>query len=162
MRQWKQVVVGVDGFEHSKRALRWASEEASKHGAELRVVSTWTPPPAPAFAVNPPMEAVTNHLADTEAMLQRTLSDTLGDSPKVHVNANVVQGQAAHLSRKRVPMAQSTILSSGPINSSDTLTRGNPARQHARRGQNRLADRGNNYDTRPLPRSSQRGHASAC
>ena len=35
MAQWKQVVVGVDGSEDSRRALQWASEEASEHGAEL-------------------------------------------------------------------------------------------------------------------------------
>jgi hypothetical protein len=31
-------------------------------------------------------------------------------------------GPETHLSRKRVPVTQSTILSSGPINSADTLT----------------------------------------
>jgi hypothetical protein len=31
-------------------------------------------------------------------------------------------GPEAHLSRKRVPVAKSTILSSGPINGGDTLT----------------------------------------
>jgi nucleotide-binding universal stress UspA family protein len=38
MAQWNQVVVGVDGSEDSRRALQWASEEASMHGAELLAV----------------------------------------------------------------------------------------------------------------------------
>jgi hypothetical protein len=71
-------------------------------------------------------------------------------------------GPETHLARKRVPMTQSTILSSGTINGADTLTiEAIQARQHARRGQNCLADRGNDHHTRPLQRGRQRGHASA-
>ena len=47
MAQWQRVIVGVDGSEESKRALQLGSEEASDHGAELLVVSVWTPPPPP-------------------------------------------------------------------------------------------------------------------
>jgi Universal stress protein family len=56
MAQWKLVVAGVDGSEESKRALQVASEQASEHGAELLVVSAWTPPPpstAPPFGSFP-------------------------------------------------------------------------------------------------------------
>jgi K+-sensing histidine kinase KdpD len=74
MAQWKRVVVGVDGSEESKRALQLASEEASENGAELLVVSVWTPPPpqtAPPFA-SVPWGADTSQLAENpEAMLQK-------------------------------------------------------------------------------------------
>jgi nucleotide-binding universal stress UspA family protein len=98
MAQWKRVVVGVDGSEHSKRALQWASEEASEHGAELLVVSAWTPPPvvAPLPYASFSWGADTTQLAENaEAMLQKTLSEVLGDSPPVPVNASVVEGNAA-------------------------------------------------------------------
>jgi hypothetical protein len=42
-----RVVVGVDGSECSLEALRWAFEEASRHGAELVAVTTWTLAPPP-------------------------------------------------------------------------------------------------------------------
>jgi nucleotide-binding universal stress UspA family protein len=99
MAQWKQVVVGVDGSENSKRALQWASEEASEHGAELLVVGSWTPPPPVPTA--PPYSGVawgtdTTRLAENaKAMLDGTLSEVLGDSPSVPVKASVVEGNAA-------------------------------------------------------------------
>jgi nucleotide-binding universal stress UspA family protein len=47
------IVVGVDGSEHSKAALRWAFEEALLRGAELRVVHSWAvyPPLHPGSSV---------------------------------------------------------------------------------------------------------------
>jgi len=33
-----QIVVGVDGSEHSRMALKWASDEAKRHGSALRIV----------------------------------------------------------------------------------------------------------------------------
>jgi nucleotide-binding universal stress UspA family protein len=38
------VVVGVDGSEHSARALEWAAEEAELRGARVQVVSAWHVP----------------------------------------------------------------------------------------------------------------------
>jgi nucleotide-binding universal stress UspA family protein len=39
MAEWKRIVVGVDGSEYSRRALRWASEEADHHNADLLAIS---------------------------------------------------------------------------------------------------------------------------
>ena len=96
MTQWKQVVVGVDGSEHSKRAVQRASDEASKHGAELLVVSTWPTPLGTRLAA-PPAEVSDQLAQDTEAMLRKTLSETLGDSPQVPVNTTVTQGYPAQV-----------------------------------------------------------------
>jgi nucleotide-binding universal stress UspA family protein len=98
MAQWKQVVVGVDGSDDSRRALQWASEEASEHGAELVVVTSWTPPqllpPAPYSGVA--WGADTTGLAkNAKAMLEETLSQVLGDSPSIPVKSSVVEGNAA-------------------------------------------------------------------
>lgn len=42
----RYIVVGVDGSEESKAALRWALKEARLHSAELRVVHAWCAYPA--------------------------------------------------------------------------------------------------------------------
>jgi nucleotide-binding universal stress UspA family protein len=39
-----RVVVGVDGSEESKHAVRWAAAEADLHGVELRIVHAWEYP----------------------------------------------------------------------------------------------------------------------
>jgi nucleotide-binding universal stress UspA family protein len=95
MMQWDQVVVGVDGSEDSRRALQWASEEASEHGAELVVVSSWTPlllVPTPQHS-GVTWETDPTLLAEnTKAMLEKTLSEVLGDSPSASVKSSVVEG----------------------------------------------------------------------
>jgi len=92
------VVVGVDGSEDSRRALQWASEEASEHGAELVAVSSWTQPlllPTPQQS-GVPLETDPTRLAEnTKAMLEETLSEVLGDSPSVSVKSSVVEGSPA-------------------------------------------------------------------
>jgi nucleotide-binding universal stress UspA family protein len=40
------IVVGVDGSEHSRRALRWAIAEALARHSRLRVVTAWSLPMA--------------------------------------------------------------------------------------------------------------------
>jgi len=98
MAQPKRVVVGVDGSEESKRALQLACEEASEHGAELLVVSAWTPPPpptAPPFGSFPWGADTTQLVENAEAALQKTLGEVLGDSPSVPIEARVAEGNAA-------------------------------------------------------------------
>ncbi|MEU8611553.1 universal stress protein, partial [Actinoplanes sp. NPDC048791] len=38
------VVVGIDGSEQSRAALRWAAAEARRHDAPLRIVTAFEPP----------------------------------------------------------------------------------------------------------------------
>jgi len=40
----QRIVVGVDGSEPSRRALRWAAEEARRREAILEIVHAWHPP----------------------------------------------------------------------------------------------------------------------
>jgi nucleotide-binding universal stress UspA family protein len=40
----RRIVVGVDGSETSREALRWAADEAVARGAELQVVHAWEVP----------------------------------------------------------------------------------------------------------------------
>ena len=40
----KRIVVGVDGSDNSRAALKWAISEAAVHGAKLEVVHSWDIP----------------------------------------------------------------------------------------------------------------------
>jgi hypothetical protein len=72
--EWTRVVVGVDGSDYSKSALRWAAGEA------LTVASVWTPPPT----VDPPYGNIAWG-TDIDPQLQATaiLQTTVG----LYVNA---------------------------------------------------------------------------
>jgi nucleotide-binding universal stress UspA family protein len=40
----RRIVVGVDGFESSKAALRWAIHQAKLTGAVVEAITTWQIP----------------------------------------------------------------------------------------------------------------------
>ena len=65
-----RIIVGVDGSEPSRQALRWAVDEARLRGAELEIVSAWEFPIMAyyGFATPTPPE-------DLEQAARRTLED---------------------------------------------------------------------------------------
>ena len=62
MRQWKRIVVGVDGSPASRTALEWAGDEAVHHGSELVVLTAWLPiaPPLAGTSSTLPTHGVTH------------------------------------------------------------------------------------------------------
>ena len=62
------VAVGVDGSEGSRRALRWAAEEARLRGARLRAITVWSYMDQPAGTFDP---------AYTEANARRELDTAI-------------------------------------------------------------------------------------
>ena len=69
----QRIVVGVDGSEHSRRALQWALDEALLRGAAVDVVHAWEPPflvayggmPVTGFVYDPtPYEEAGHQLLD--------------------------------------------------------------------------------------------------
>lgn len=66
-----RIVVGVDGSDTSREALRWAIKEAAFRGATLDVVHAWQPPfvggyPYTAATLDPAVvEHAARHLLDT-------------------------------------------------------------------------------------------------
>ena len=42
MNAKKTIVVGVDGSEAGRRALRWALEEAAGTGSEVQAITAWS------------------------------------------------------------------------------------------------------------------------
>lgn len=81
------VVVGVDGSEFSRHALRFAAGEARTRGCPLVVVCAWSLITAPGpvgdeAGVVPPMSAFEQAVSDEVA---RDVDDELGDDPGCEV-----------------------------------------------------------------------------
>jgi nucleotide-binding universal stress UspA family protein len=89
-----RIVVGIDGSDSSKEALRWALEEARLRGASLRVVHTWLyPATAYGYAgllVDPQdLDAAAKQLLDT------TVDEVVDGAAGVEIERKAVQGIAA-------------------------------------------------------------------
>jgi len=89
-----RIVVGVDGSEPSRQALRWAAEEAKLRGGSLEVVMAWH---IPAQLSSPALPMVD---VDFEAIAGQTLAEeiatVLGPDPG-DVVRRVVNGHAARV-----------------------------------------------------------------
>jgi nucleotide-binding universal stress UspA family protein len=99
MRQWKRIVVGVDGSPASRAALEWASDEAIKHGSDLVVLTAWlpTPPPLAGTSSTLPTHGVTDAGETAKDLLMEAIWDVLGEDPPVLVHPQVKEGNAAKL-----------------------------------------------------------------
>jgi nucleotide-binding universal stress UspA family protein len=89
------IVVGVDGSETSRAALRWAVEEARLRHARVRAVHAWwvypmLPPDRP-----PAAEGSEQFGDDASERVQAFVTETLGKRPDVEVTAVAVQGAQA-------------------------------------------------------------------
>ncbi|MFN2555917.1 MAG: universal stress protein [Nitriliruptorales bacterium] len=92
----ERIVVGVDGSEHSIRALRWAAGEARLRGAILEAVmvvpySDVVGVPGAAF----PVESYESVQKRAQARLQQILEEQLGEPTPGEVQPHAVLGPAA-------------------------------------------------------------------
>ena len=69
----QHIVVGVDGSSASRRAVRWAVEQARATGADVEVVHTWTPPEMGTDRIDAALAAP----GDLEREARRELEDVL-------------------------------------------------------------------------------------
>jgi nucleotide-binding universal stress UspA family protein len=69
------IVVGVDGSEASKAALRWALDEARLRGAPLRVLYAWAPP----LVIGPGVALPETDQVDAEAEGERMLDSAIAE-----------------------------------------------------------------------------------
>ena len=97
MSDVKQIVVGVDGSDCSYRALRWAHAEATEHGAELEVVTTWTPQPISPATPGGMFVAATDVQPKklAEAVLAEAVATLPETSAAAQVRHEVIMGGAA-------------------------------------------------------------------
>lgn len=93
------IVVGVDGSDESKKALRWAAEEAALRGADLKVVYAYEHEPSWSmyglpYEATPPgnvdrlQERVERDAAEAqqhaETLLDALVADVVGSDVRVH------------------------------------------------------------------------------
>jgi len=93
-----RIVVGVDGSEESKRALRWAAAEAKLRGAALRVVHAWTfPYIAAGPGLDPVLDAqmIEDVRRNAEELVQHELAALGDEAAGVDVERVVVEGAPA-------------------------------------------------------------------
>jgi nucleotide-binding universal stress UspA family protein len=89
-----RIVVGVDGSESSKAALRWAMRQAKLDGARVEVVTAWEYPAW--FGFPPPVARF-----DLEENASRSLTDAIAvtarEFPGCEVASRIVEGSAARV-----------------------------------------------------------------
>ncbi len=88
----QMIVVGVDGSEPSKDALRWAARQAEVTGASLRVVMSWE---IPSMAYWAPLPENLDFEKQTSEALHQTIVEVLGEEPAVPIEEVVVEGHPA-------------------------------------------------------------------
>ena len=92
------IVVGIDGSEHSKKALRWALDEARLRSASLRVVYAWTMPVFFGYGV---AQAATLDPQSLRAAAKENLDTALdavaGGVEGVSIERKAVEGLAAQV-----------------------------------------------------------------
>lgn len=86
------IVVGVDGSEPSKAALRWALRQAGLTGDRVDVVTAWHYPVTYGWA---PMPGSVDIAGGAQQMLDDLLPEIVGPDPGVEVRSRVVEGHAA-------------------------------------------------------------------
>ncbi|HEY1331817.1 MAG TPA: universal stress protein [Actinomycetota bacterium] len=94
-----RIVVGVDGSETARRAAHWAAEEAKVRGADLDLVMAWEVPVSAygyGFAVvNEDM--IKGFVKQAEDCLADAVEAIRPDAPNLHIETNVVEGNAAEM-----------------------------------------------------------------
>jgi nucleotide-binding universal stress UspA family protein len=93
-----RIVVGIDGLEASRRALRWAAHEAKLRQATLHIVHSWPRPylafgPSPRLTRRGETSDVERRIA--EELLDRELARTGVRSVGVKIEREVVEGDPA-------------------------------------------------------------------
>jgi nucleotide-binding universal stress UspA family protein len=87
----RRIVVGVDGFESSKAALRWAIHQAKLTGAEVEAITVWHVPVGAGWVPVPDMP---DYQDDAFAILSEAMAEMSAVDPDVQVCPRVVEGRA--------------------------------------------------------------------
>ncbi|MFJ7271882.1 universal stress protein [Streptomyces sp. NPDC099050] len=91
------IVVGVDGSNHSKQALRWGVAQAKAIGGRVHAVMSWEWNTNP-FGVSPAEQTELVHAEDAARQkLADTVAEAVGTSPGVPVFRRVEQGSPARV-----------------------------------------------------------------
>jgi nucleotide-binding universal stress UspA family protein len=88
------IVVGVDGSDASKDALRWAARQARMTGADLHAICAWDFPVAYGWA---PDYSDVDFEGAARDSLRNTVEQVLGEAPDLPVVTRVERGHAAQV-----------------------------------------------------------------
>ncbi len=88
-----RIVVGVDGSEASREALRWAARQAHLMGASLEAVMSWETAATTSYPV--PVPEGYDPAADAKEALDQTVRSVLGQHDGLELVPAVLQGPAA-------------------------------------------------------------------
>ena len=89
----REIVVGVDGSEHSKAALRWAVQEAEVRGADVRAVHAWQVYPAlyPGTITARDFDEVR---AQADSFVEKFVADVVPEHDGIEITAVAIQGES--------------------------------------------------------------------
>jgi nucleotide-binding universal stress UspA family protein len=93
-----RIVVGVDGSDESKDALRWTLREAEAHGATVVAVHAWQVPVAPPDITAVPqlnLAELASELKEAAEALVAQVVDEVAGGADVNVEALTIEGSAA-------------------------------------------------------------------
>lgn len=90
----RRIVVGVDGFESSKAALRWAIRQAKLTGAVVEAVTAWHVPVGTGWV---PTTDMPSYQDDAFAILAEAITEMCAVDPDVQVCPRVVEGRAGQV-----------------------------------------------------------------
>ena len=86
-----RIVVGVDGSEASKDALRWAVREAELTGSSVEAVMAWEVPTA-AYGFGVPMPTEYDLAPNCDRALHEVVREVAGENPAVLLSAVLREG----------------------------------------------------------------------
>jgi len=90
----RRIVVGVDGFESSEAALRWAIHQAKLTGAVVEAVTAWHIPAGSGLV---PAADMPDYQDDARMVLTEAITQTCMIDTDVEVRPHVVEGRAAQV-----------------------------------------------------------------
>jgi len=89
-----RIVVGVDGSQPSRQALRWGARLAVIFGARVEAVTAWDFPASFGWAAQPPEW---DPAGDMEKVLDDTVRAVFADQPPAGLQRQVCEGGAARV-----------------------------------------------------------------
>jgi nucleotide-binding universal stress UspA family protein len=89
-----RIVVGVDGFESSKAALRWAIHQAKLTGAVVEAVTAWQISAGTGLV---PMADMPDYQDDARTVLAEAITEMCTTDTEVEIRPRVVHGRAAQV-----------------------------------------------------------------
>jgi nucleotide-binding universal stress UspA family protein len=96
MSNWKTILVGIDGSQPSRIALRWAADQAERNQCEIVALNAWTRTLILAGAA-PSVREVPDPAEAARSVLLQSIVEELGENPPVKVQPVVKEGNPARI-----------------------------------------------------------------